>query len=57
MTEVNIVTSFNENLLKNTAVHLLNSLKENLEDSINFTAYYHDCKIDAYSLPYHTMKS
>ena len=57
MTEVNIVTSFNENLLKNTAVHLLNSLKENLEDSINFTAYYHDCKIDAYSLPDYTYKN
>jgi predicted O-methyltransferase YrrM len=51
MTEVNIVTSFNENLLKNTSHYLLSSVKENLEPSIKFTAYYHDCKLDAYSIP------
>ena len=52
--QVNIVTSFNESILKDTAIHLLNSTKENLDTSINFTAYYHDCKIDAYSLPGYT---
>ena len=36
---------------------MLNSTKENLDTSINFTAYYHDCKIDAYSLPDYTYKS
>lgn len=55
--EINIVTCFNETILKDTAVHLLNSTKENLDTSINFTAYYHDCKIDAYSLPDYTYKS
>ena len=55
--QVNIVTSFNETILKDTAVHLLNSTKESLDTSINFTAYYHDCKIDAYSLPDYTYKS
>ena len=57
MTEVNIVTCFDESILKDTAIHLLNSTKENLDTSINFTAYYHDCKIDAYSLPDYTYKS
>ena len=51
MTEVNIVTSFNENLLKNTTHYLLSSLKENLEPDVKLTAYYHDCNLDAYSIP------
>ena len=55
--QINIVTSFNETILKDTAIHLLNSTKESLDTSINFTAYYHDCKIDAYSLPDYTYKS
>ena len=29
MTEVNIVTCFDESILKDTAIHLLNSTKEN----------------------------
>ena len=55
--QINIVTSFSETILKDTAIHLLNSTKESLDTSINFTAYYHDCKIDAYSLPDYTYKS
>ena len=51
MTEVNIVTSFNENLLKNTTHYLLTSLQENLDPKIKFTAYHHDCKLDAYVIP------
>ena len=51
MTDINIVTSFNETILKDTGVHLLKSLNENLESGININCYHHDCKIDAYSLP------
>ena len=36
MKEINIVTSFNETILKDTAIHLLNSTKENLDTSINY---------------------
>ena len=57
MKKVNIVTSFNETILKDTAVHLLKSTKENLDTDINLTCYYHDCKIDAYSLPDYTYKN
>ena len=35
MTKVNIVTSFNENLLKNTTHYLLTSLQENLDPKKN----------------------
>ena len=42
MAEINIVTSFNETILKDTAIHLLNSTKENLDTDISFTCYYHD---------------
>ena len=55
--QINIVTCFSETILKDTAVHLLNSTKENLDTSINFTAYHHDCKIEAYSLPDYTYKN
>ena len=44
MKKINIVTSFNETILKNNGVHLLNSLKENLDTKINVTAYHHECK-------------
>ncbi len=57
MKKVNIVTSFNETILKNNGVHLLSSLKENLDTKINVTAYHHDCKLDAYSLPKYTYKN
>ena len=50
MTKINFVTSFNETLLKTTGIHLLKSIKENLESSINLTCYNHDCKLDAYYL-------
>ena len=56
MTKINFVTSFNETLLKTTGIHLLKSIKENLESSINLTCYHHDCKLDAYSLPEFTYK-
>ena len=42
MAEINIVTSFNETILKDTAIHLLNSTKENLDTDISFTCYYPD---------------
>ena len=57
MKKVNIVTSFNETILKNNGVHLLSSLKQNLDTKINVTAYHHDCKLDAYSLPKYTYKN
>jgi hypothetical protein len=50
MTDVRFVTSFNEDILKTTGSHLLQSIKDNVEPSINLSAYYHDCKLDAYSL-------
>jgi len=49
-TEVRFVTSFNEDILKTTGSHLLQSIKDEVEPSIKLSAYYHDCKLDAYSL-------
>jgi len=50
MSEIRFVTSFNEDMLKTTSSHFLQSLKDNVEPSIKLSAYHHDCKLDAYSL-------
>jgi len=50
MTDVQFVTSFNEDILKTTASHLIQSIKDNVEPNIKLTCYHHDCKLDAYSL-------
>tara|TARA_R100000315_G_C5232804_1_gene143846 strand:- start:189 stop:2498 length:2310 start_codon:yes stop_codon:yes gene_type:complete len=50
MSEVRFVTSFNEDMLKTTSSHFLQSLKDNVEPSVKLSAYHHDCKLDAYSL-------
>ena len=50
MTDVRFVTSFNEDMLKTTSSHLLQSIKDNVEPSIKLSAYHHDCNLDAYSL-------
>ena len=33
---------------------MLNSLSENLDSSINITAYHHDCSLTSYSIPKYT---
>jgi len=50
MTNVRFVTSFNEDMLKTTSSHLLQSIKDNVEPSIKLSVYHHDCKLDAYSI-------
>ena len=50
MTDVQFVTSFNEDILKTTASHLIQSIKDNVEPNIKLTCYHHNCKLDAYSL-------
>jgi predicted O-methyltransferase YrrM len=50
MTDVRLITSFNEDILKTTASHLIQSIKDNVEPSVKLSAYHHDCKLDAYSL-------
>jgi hypothetical protein len=51
MRKVNFITSFNETILKNIGHHFLNSVNEQWEPKLPLTCYYHDCKIDSYSLP------
>ena len=51
MTDVRLITSFNEDILKTTASHLIQSIKDNVEPSVKLSAYHHDCKLDAYSIP------
>ena len=50
MTNVRLVTSFNEDMLNTTSSHFFQSIKDNVEPSIKLSAYHHDCKLDAYSL-------
>jgi hypothetical protein len=54
MTEINLFTSFNEDILKDSGHLMLNSLSENLDSSINITAYHHDCSLTSYSIPKYT---
>ena len=42
MTKINFVTSFNETIYNTVGHHLINSIKNNWEPSMNLTAYYHD---------------
>ena len=51
MTKINLVTCFNENILKDSGHLMLNSLKENLDSAVNIHAYHHDCDISSYSIP------
>ena len=54
MTKINLFTSFNEDILKDSGHLMLNSLSENLDSSINITAYHHDCSLTSYSIPKYT---
>ena len=51
MTDVNFVTSFNEDILKQSTPYFLNLVKDKWDPSINLTCYYHDCSLESYSLP------
>ena len=51
MTNITFVTSFNENILKDSGHFMLDTLDKNLEPSINVVCYHHDCNLDSYSLP------
>ena len=42
MSKYNFVTSFNETIYNTVGHHLINSIKNNWEPSMNLTAYYHD---------------
>jgi hypothetical protein len=44
MTNITFVTSFNENILKDSGHFMLDTLDKNLEPSINLVCYHHDCK-------------
>ena len=54
MTKINLFTSFNEDILKDSGHLMLNSLSENLDTSINITAYPPDCSLTSYSIPKYT---
>ena len=51
MTNITIVTSFNEKILKDSAHYMLDTLSKNLEPSVNLVCYHHDCNLDNYSVP------
>jgi len=51
MTQLNFVTSFNEDILKQSTPYFLNLVKDKWDPSINLTCYYHDCSLESYSLP------
>ena len=42
MTNVRLVTSFNEDMLNTTSSHFFQSIKDNVEPSIKLSAYPHD---------------
>jgi len=47
----NFVTAFNETLLQQSTISLLNEFKDNWEKEINFHCYYYDIDLSNYSLP------
>ena len=51
MPHITFVTSFNENILKDSAHYMLNTLSEHLEPTIKLICYYHDCNLTSYSTP------
>ena len=50
MTNINIVTSFNETIYNSIGHHFLNSIREFVEPSINVNCYYHNLPIEKYSI-------
>ena len=57
MTKINFVTSFNETIYKDVGHHLFNSIKNNWEPKIKFTAYHHDFNPKNYSIKDVKLKS
>ena len=51
MTDVNFVTSFNEDILKQSTPYFLNLIKDKWDPALNLTCYYYDCSLESYSLP------
>ena len=51
MTQLNFITSFNEDILKQSAPYFLNLIKDKWDPDLKLTCYYHDCSLDSYSLP------
>ena len=47
----NFVTAFDETLLQQSTISLLNEFKDNWEKEINFHCYYYDIDLSNYSLP------
>jgi hypothetical protein len=50
MKKYNFITSFNETIYKNIGHHLIKSIDNQFEPTLNLTCYYHDCNIDSYKL-------
>ena len=50
MRKYNFITSFNETIYKNIGHHLIKSIDNQFEPTLNLTCYYHDCNIDSYKL-------
>ena len=57
MTNINFVTSFNEDIYTVIGHHLINSIKNNWEPSIKITGYYHDFDPKNYSIKDINLKS
>jgi len=51
MTQLNFVTSFNEDIFKKITPYFLSLVKDKWDPAINLTAYSHDCHLGSYSLP------
>jgi len=51
MTQINVVTAFNENSLKDHAHQMFQRVAKYWHPDIKLTAYYFDCDITAYDLP------
>ena len=56
-TKINFVTSFNETIYKDVGHHLFNSIKNNWEPKIKFTAYHHDFDPKNYDIKNVKLKS
>ena len=51
MNNINFVTCFNEDILKQSASYFFNLIEDKWDPSLPLTCYYHDCSTDSYVLP------
>jgi len=51
MSDINFITCFNEDILKQSAPYFLNRVEDKWDPSLPLTCYYHNCATSAYALP------